>query len=360
MPLKIIRRTGPGTLYITGTIRLPHGESVRVRSRAGSNSLELAREEAAALEAQTLRDAYHGKRRSARSFAEAVESYLTAELRAEGDRRRLRRIMLALGDVPLTAVDQEAIYRLQRKILAADASPATVRRGVITPVRAVLNHAHELGWCDVPKFKTPRQPEGRTRYLLPGEAEQLVDAATPHLRPLIILLLDTGARMSEALDLDWRDVDLAGARVIFWRTKSGKRRVAALSPRTVALLASLAHRDGAVFRWTAPGGRRVSAYADRERKGGGQIKTGWRGALRRAGIDPEFTPHDLRHTWASWHYAQHRDLLALKAAGGWSSVTLVERYAHLLPADQTDAIRAFWGVAWHSADTPDNRSRASC
>jgi integrase len=47
----------------------------------------------------------------------------------------------------------------------------------------------------------------------------------------------------------------------------------------------------------------------------------WYGALRRAGLDPELTPHDLRHTWASWHYTFNRDLLALKQEGGWSRGT---------------------------------------
>ena len=62
---------------------------------------------------------------------------------------------------------------------------------------------------------------------------------------------------------------------------------------------------------------------DRDRRSGGQIKTAWHGAIRRAGLNPELTPHDLRHTWASWHYALNRDLLALKQEGGWSSVLLV-------------------------------------
>ena len=104
------------------------------------------------------------------------------------------------------------------------------------------------------------------------------------------------------------------------------------------------HRDGPVFRYQRTRHQRAAAraYADRNREYGGQIKTAWRGARNRAGISPEITPHDLRHTWASWHYAVHRDLLALKAEGGWSSVALVERYAHLLPAGQESAIRMFW------------------
>jgi hypothetical protein len=40
----------------------------------------------------------------------------------------------------------------------------------------------------------------------------------------------------------------------------------------------------------------------------------------------------------------HRDLLALKADGGWSSVELVERYAHVMPAGHEAAIRRFWGI----------------
>lgn len=342
MPLKVTRRKDTGTLQIVGRVRLPNGDTVRVRARASTDNEKLAHEEAAAEEARILRDAWHGKRRGTRSFAEAVESYLDAEPRADGDERRLGRIMMALGNVSLAEVDQAAVYRVRSKMLAPDASPATVRRGVITPIRAVLNHANALGWCDVPKFKVPKQPEGRTLYLLPAEAERLIAAAAPHIRVLITLLLDTGARMSEALELDWRDVDLSGARVIFWKTKSGHRRNAALSPRTVAVLASLPHRDGKVIRWTAAGGRRTSEYADRGRAGGGQVKTAWKATIRRAGLDPALTPHDLRHSWASWHYAAHRDLLALKAAGGWSSVTLVERYAHLLPSGQEETIRQFW------------------
>jgi hypothetical protein len=40
----------------------------------------------------------------------------------------------------------------------------------------------------------------------------------------------------------------------------------------------------------------------------------------------------------------HKDLLRLKNEGGWSSTELVERYAHLIPSDQTPAIRQFLGI----------------
>ncbi|MBD0274489.1 MAG: hypothetical protein ICV73_21460, partial [Acetobacteraceae bacterium] len=58
----------------------------------------------------------------------------------------------------------------------------------------------------------------------------------------------------------------------------------------------------------------------------------------------EVTPHVLRHTWASWHYAVHRDVLLLKAEGDWEDVKLVERYAKLVPEALVPEILAVWGL----------------
>lgn len=55
---------------------------------------------------------------------------------------------------------------------------------------------------------------------------------------------------------------------------------------------------------------------------------------------PEFTPHDLRHTWASWHYYVHKDLLLLKLDGDWSGINTVTVYAKLpLPVYREDIIK---------------------
>jgi integrase len=270
MPLNVVRRKDTGALTITGFVKYPDGSKLRVRSRAQSDRRDLAKEEAVALEARLLREAWHGEKRGARPFAEAVESYLLSAPRARGDLARLRRILVALGDVSLAAVDQAAVNRVRATILSPDAAPATITRGVIMPIRAVMRHAAEQGWCDVPRFKVPKRTPGRTNFLVPDEARKLVLAAAPHIKPLLIFLLGTGARMAEALELEWRDVDLTGARAIFWRTKTGARRVAALLPAAIAVLAALPHRDGRVFQW------RRGEYKDRERQGGGQIKTAWR------------------------------------------------------------------------------------
>src|SRR6516165_9582525 len=228
MPLTVTRRKSSGALTITGTVA-----GTRIRRRAQSDDPKLAAEEAATIEADLLRAAWHGERRGARSFAEAVTSYLEAAPRTESTRARVRRLLLALGTARLAEIDQGTIARLKPAVLRPGASPATVSRGVIVPLRAVLRHAHRRGWCDAPVFEIPRGPDGRTRCLLPCEAERLIAVGAPHVRPLLVFLLSTGARMSEAIELDWRDLDLRGGRAIFWRTKTGKRRIAMLPPRAV-------------------------------------------------------------------------------------------------------------------------------
>ena len=54
----------------------------------------------------------------------------------------------------------------------------------------------------------------------------------------------------------------------------------------------------------------------------------WQKARVRAGV-PWLRFHDLRRTWASWHVQAGTPLPVLKELGGWATLAMVERYAHL-------------------------------
>jgi integrase len=179
------------------------------------------------------------------------------------------------------------------------------------------------------KMRRPKEPEGRVRWLSPEEAQTLLDCCAPHLRPIVAFLLATGARIGEALYLDWRCVDLERAHVTFPKTKNGKPRGVYLKPEIVAMLANMPHRKGEVFR-RRDGKPYTRQDPDDEmnRSGARRIKTGFDGACRRAGIE-DFHPHDCRHTWATWHYEKNRDLIGLMHDGGWQSLRMVQRYAHV-------------------------------
>ena len=349
MPLRVYRRPDTGTIYITGTVR-PAGSATgyRVRQRAGSDNEAAAREEAAAIELQIIRDHHLGAKPAERGFAAAVTAYLAAEERSPGTEAFLEKALRHFGNAKLSAITQEALDDARTVLLRPGAAPSTVNRNIITPIRAVLSFAAFRGWCEPPKFKLLREPKGRTAFLLPEQFETLHQELPARLKPLATVLVCTGCRLGELLAAEWSQVDLGGAKLRVWadQAKTEKERVVRLTPPALAALASLpSGREGHVFRsrYRNPDNGELLPYRQTSEGGGGQIGMAFGRAAERAGV-PWATPHILRHTFASWHWAIYHDLIALRDAGGWSSVELVERYAHLTPAGQEPAIRRVWGL----------------
>lgn len=68
------------------------------------------------------------------------------------------------------------------------------------------------------------------------------------------------------------------------------------------------------------------------------LGSAWKKALKRAGID-DFSFHDLRHTWTSWHVMSGTLLYELMLLGGWKTMECVKRYAHLAPEHLARAAR---------------------
>lgn len=316
MPLKLTRRKRSPYWIIRGTVR-----GSRFEESTETDNAELAEEIRAAREAELHREAIYG-RQSTTTFAEAAVSYVETT----GNKRYLNPIIAHFGVLPLAMIDQEALDKASRK-LYPDVSPSTRNRQFFTPVSAVLHHAARRKWCARPIIERPKQPRGRIRWLAPEEAERLIAACSPRFRPMVIFLLYTGARAGEAVWLDWSCVDLNRAHVTFPRTKNGDARGMPLHPRVVAALANQPTRGGEVFR--GPRNRPYSRpKGEDDHSAGTRIKNAFGGACRRAGIT-DFTPHDCRHTWATWHYAVNRDIGALQKLGGWRSVAMVMRYAHV-------------------------------
>ena len=261
-------------------------------------------------------------------FAQAIISYV----KLGGERRFLEPLLKYFGDVPIDTIDQTAI-NAAAIALYPNGSSSTRNRQVYGPVSAILK-SNGIST----KVHRLEPPEGVVRSITHEEAARLVESCAPHLRPLIMFLLFTGARAGEALWLQWRDVGLSRSHVSFQKTKNGKPRGVPLHSSLVAELANLSHRDGYVF--LKPDGQPYSLpRGDADRSAGSRIKTGFQAAVRRAGLK-DFRVHDLRHTWATWFYQEHRDLLKLQQLGGWQTLALVKRYAHVNSETYLESINA--------------------
>lgn len=141
--------------------------------------------------------------------------------------------------------------------------------------------------------------------------------ALPHLGALCLFMLTTGARISEAVNLRWQDVNLDTREAKIRQTKIGSERIANI-PR-VALAAIKAIPSN-----RAPDDR-VFKYSDRT-----CVRQSWKSAVERAGLK-YLSPHSCRHGFATKMLQDGIDVKTVAQMGGWKDVaTLVRTYAHAL------------------------------
>lgn len=244
-------------------------------------------------------------------------------------------------NVTLDQLDDDCLSRFVAR-RRGEVSNSTVNRD-LQLLRAVMNMARRKWKRDVANvdWRIHRLPEpsGRTRVLSPEEADHLIAAAAPHLRPALACALYTGLRQRNVLGLDWSEVDLRRG-VLAVRVKSrrpgGKPLTVPIAPPLLAILANLGPQDrGPVFLFK---GRSVA-----------KMRRAFASACRRAGIEG-LRWHDLRHTAASWMIEQGVPLDVVQTILGHSDIRLTQRYAHRRQDAQRQAVEAI-GRAWAPSGT---------
>jgi integrase len=181
----------------------------------------------------------------------------------------------------------------------------------------------------VAKIGMLREPSGRVRYLTDEEETQLMKALSSDAgRQRITFLLHTGLRKSEFLGLRWKDVDLRAGVLTIPRSKNGETRHVPLTSRVRSILGGLPRPlNNAVLVFPNSEGKRDLRWVEKTVPA----------ALSDAKIE-DFRFHDLRHTFASRLAMEGVDLLTIKDLGGWKTLSMVQRYAHLSPGHRQTAI----------------------
>lgn len=333
--LKPVKRPKSPYYYIRGTIN-----GVRIERSTG----ETSKSKAAAQIPDIIAEFYTRPNCTdwrEMSFAAAVSAYIDAGR----DERFLTKILDHFEETPLGQIDNATMARASNALYPGRA-PATIRRQLYAPVSAIINFVKD------DRLRAPAGGGKRTVFLTPEQAESLVRAATgqpsPFLAPLMTFLLGQGCRMGETLRLDGTDVNLSARYAVLRDTKNSEDRTITLIPRVVAALSLLptVGKPGPVFR-------RFDGRPFKEKvRRGGQVRNPFAYAVETAGLDVNVTPHVLRHTWATWHYAVNKDPLSLKAEGGWKS-NEYQRYVKSAPSGLADAVRRFgWELGENRGNEP--------
>lgn len=312
--------------YIRGTVAGCRIYESTGLERAGQADAYLQRRQADLLNRHA-----HG-RAATLTFAEATLAYLESG----GEGRFLGPLLEFFGPDFLARDITNAAANRAAAALHPQSAPSTINRQVITPLSAVANFVAEESGAPAVRLRRRKDDQKRLRWLTPEEAERLIAQAAPHLVPVLGFLLGGGCRVGEAIQVTRQVFYETTGEAYLPRTKNGQARMIALPPRARAMVMSQGIPEaGAICR--TPKGK---AYALRQ-NGGGQISTAFRQAAQAAGLGRDVVPHTLRHTWATWFYAQTRDFGRLMDLGGWQKADMAMRYRKAAPADLGERLRAF-------------------
>jgi site-specific recombinase XerD len=188
-------------------------------------------------------------------------------------------------------------------------------------------------------LRRPQVPHKLVEPLDDGGVRRMLDAASIRDRAIVLLMLDTGLRLSEVAGL--RRGDLRPDGTVKVLGKGARERIVPVGH--VARQALVRH-----LRQERPAGAGAPIF--RSRRGG---PLGWRGIQQvfmrlkaRAGIPGRCSPHTLRHTFAHAYLVNGGDVFSLQRMLGHTTLDMVKRYVALAEGDL---------VARHRAASPADR-----
>jgi integrase len=224
----------------------------------------------------------------------------------------------------ITPLDIEK-YKKKRQLQVSD---ATVNREI-----GCLKHmfTKAIEWGKVKenpgkKVKLLRERNRRVRYLEEKEIKRLYNACAEHLKPIVIVALNTGMRKEEILSLRWKDLDFRSRIISILDTKNGERREIPMNDIVYKTLLAVRKIPDSSWVFCKKNGERY-----------GNVRKAFEGAKKRAGI-VDFRFHDLRHTFASHLVMAGVDLKTVQELLGHKSFEMTLRYAHLSPDHKKTAL----------------------
>lgn len=312
----------------------------RSRETTGAHEEAGAREWIAAREEQERRRYLVGEDAAPLTFAGAAALYQPTAATAGF----LVPILEAIGTMARKDITPIFVRELAAR-LYPDACTDTWLRQVITPVRAVINNAHDRlgdacppirirGFKEAERVAQDRRrgkPSNQPRQ--PGSWEWLLrfrQVAPPRLAALALFMFATGARIGQATRMHPRDhLDLQNGRACVPGAKGLPDRWISVPMELVVELANLQPRVPRGWPHTADN-LRVFGYASRF-----GVMSPWRRTCTKAGID-YLPPHSAgRHGFGQeFNVRNPVDEKAAGAYGGWRNTgTMRKTYTHEEDAD---------------------------
>lgn len=299
------------------------------------------------------------------TFAEWFDHYVDhltgVTPRTKADyRAQHRRYLTSLDELPLQLITRAHVAAIINRLDDAGRSTKTIANATRL-LASCLARAVEEGHMPRNPAKGMRLPAHKidddVTFLTHEQFARILAEIPEHYRPLVLTLVGTGLRWSEATALQTRHIDTTTHTIRVrqaWKRVPGEgfeigvpkskksRRTINVPPQVIDAITPLLGKPGDLV-FTTPSGKPVSHANFHHRI--------WRPAVKAAKLDPLPNIHALRHTYASWAISLGVPLEAIQDQLGHESLLTTRAiYAHLLPALGTQVAEAAAAALTQVAD----------
>ena len=160
------------------------------------------------------------------------------------------------------------------------------------------------------------------------------------------LMLNTGLRVSEAVSLRWKDVNLTSGKLMVREGKGAKDRTLWVDNDQLDELGEWKERQveklGEVPKWVFSTLREGNAGKKLTIQ---QVWKTLKTYTEKAGIKKDISPHTLRHTFATDLYRETGKIRLVQKALGHADLSTTMIYTHIVDEELEGAMKSFRGAS---------------
>jgi len=241
--MSVYKRGNKGVFYMNFTV-----DSVRVTRSTGKFTKKEAKLVEAVEKKRMMVDGALSPREKAARMPLSIAIQKVYDERwkdnkdGEKSQRIAERVMYLIGDISISKMDDDVIKILIKMLEGAGIKGATVNRYLAT-IKTLLRH-HRQPWEHI---QLKKESKGRIRVISREEEATVVNLLrnTEHnsrryyfneVADLVEVLVDTGCRLSEVLNLRFDDINYETNLITIWVNKGDKPRSIPMTVRVGTIL----------------------------------------------------------------------------------------------------------------------------
>ena len=233
-------------------------------------------------------------------------------------------------------INQADTVDLVADLRSKDLASKTIRN-ITGLLSSCLSFAQKMGHIkEKPVIENPKVEQPEIKFLTPDEIATFLEAAEPPIYGMAFLAMQTGMRAGEIFAVHWEDIDFDWNRIRICRNyveqkmgvpKSRKGRMVPMTNTLREYLHPRSEKKGFVFHDDEGVPYHYHRVSNRLKR-----------TFERAGLDEYGGWHIFRHSYAARLATEGIPLRTIQKLLGHSTITMTERYAHLMPDALTAAL----------------------